>query len=77
MPILGAGNEKSLKKHGGEKMTFGEKLRKARLEAGYTQEELASKLIISRAAVAKWESDRGMPDVKNLKGACRNPECQR
>jgi transcriptional regulator with XRE-family HTH domain len=50
-----------------KKMTFGEKLRNARLEAGYTQEELASKLIISRAAIAKWESDRGMPDVKNLK----------
>ncbi|MGX8686736.1 MAG: helix-turn-helix domain-containing protein [bacterium] len=48
-------------------MTFGEKLRNARLEAGYTQEELASKLIISRAAVAKWESGRGMPDVNNLK----------
>ena len=48
-------------------MTFGEKLKKARLEAGYTQEELASKLTISRAAVAKWESDRGMPDVSNLK----------
>ena len=48
-------------------MTFGEKLKKARLEAGYTQEELASMLTISRAAVAKWESDRGMPDVSNLK----------
>ena len=48
-------------------MTFGEKLKKARLEAGYTPEELASMLTISRAAVAKWESDRGMPDVSNLK----------
>ena len=48
-------------------MTFGEKLKKARLVAGYTQEELASMLTISRAAVAKWESDRGMPDVSNLK----------
>ena len=48
-------------------MTFGEKLKKARLEAGYTQEELASMLTISRAAVAKWESARGMPDVSNLK----------
>ena len=48
-------------------MTFGEKLRKARLGAGYTQEELASKLMVSRAAIAKWESDRGMPDVANLK----------
>ena len=42
-------------------------LKKARLEAGYTQEELAARLTISRAAVAKWESDRGMPDVSNLK----------
>jgi len=48
-------------------MTFGEKLKSARLEAGCTQEELASKLTVSRAAVAKWESDRGMPDVANLK----------
>ena len=48
-------------------MTFGEKLKKARLEASYTQEELASMLTISRATVAKWESDRGMPDISNLK----------
>jgi transcriptional regulator with XRE-family HTH domain len=48
-------------------MTFGEKLKKARMEAGYTQNELANKLSVSRAAIAKWESDRGMPDVTNLK----------
>jgi transcriptional regulator with XRE-family HTH domain len=48
-------------------MTFGEKLKKARVEAGYTQNELANKLMVSRAAIAKWESDRGMPDVTNLK----------
>lgn len=54
-------------KQGGGKMTFGEKLKNARLEAGFTQEELSSRLIVSRAAVAKWESDRGMPDVRNLK----------
>lgn len=49
------------------KMTFGEKLKKARIEAGFTQEELAGKLTVSRAAIAKWESDRGMPDITNLK----------
>lgn len=48
-------------------MTFGEKLKKARLEAGYTQEELANIMTVSRAAIAKWESDRGMPDMANLK----------
>jgi transcriptional regulator with XRE-family HTH domain len=48
-------------------MTFGEKLKKARIEAGYTQNELANKLMVSRAAIAKWESNRGVPDVTNLK----------
>lgn len=48
-------------------MTFGEKLKQARIDAGFTQNDLANKLMVSRAAVAKWESDRGMPDVTNLK----------
>lgn len=48
-------------------MTFGEKIKEARIEAGLTQEELAVMLSVSRAAIAKWESNRGMPDVTNLK----------
>ncbi len=48
-------------------MTFGEKLKEARKEAGLTQDELAEKLSVSRSAVAKWESDKGLPDVNNLK----------
>ena len=48
-------------------MTFGEKLREARKEAGLSQEQFAEKLSVSRSAVAKWESDKGMPDVNNLK----------
>lgn len=52
-------------------MTFAEKLKKARMDAGYTQEELADLLAVSRAAVAKWESNRGMPDVENLKAIAK------
>lgn len=48
-------------------MTFGEKLKNARKEAGLSQEQLAEKLSVSRSAVAKWENDNGMPDVGNLK----------
>ena len=48
-------------------MTFGEKLKEARLKAGYSQEELSQRLSVSRSAVAKWETDKGMPDVANLK----------
>ena len=52
-------------------MTFGEKLREARKEAGLSQEQLAEKMSVSRSAVAKWESDKGMPDVNNLKVMAR------
>ena len=48
-------------------MTFGEKLKKARKEAGLSQEQFAEKMSVSRSAIAKWESDKGMPDVNNLK----------
>ena len=48
-------------------MTFGEKLQEARKRAGYSQEQLAEKLSVSRSAVAKWENDNGMPDIDNLK----------
>ncbi len=48
-------------------MTLGEKLREARKEAKLSQEEFAEKVGVSRSAVAKWESDRGIPDVENLK----------
>ena len=48
-------------------MTFGEKLKEARKEAGLSQEQFAEKMGVSRSAVAKWESDKGMPDVANLK----------
>lgn len=49
------------------RMAFGEKLRSARKRAGLTQEQLAEKLYVPRQAVAKWEADRGMPDIENLK----------
>ena len=48
-------------------ISLGEKIKKARLEAGLTQEELSELLMVSRAAVAKWETNRGLPDIENLK----------
>lgn len=48
-------------------MTLGEKVRQERTARGMSQEQLAEKLIVSRAAVAKWETDNGMPDIENLK----------
>ena len=48
-------------------MTIGEKIKKTRTENGLTQEELASKMMVSRQAITKWEADKGIPDVSNLK----------
>lgn len=48
-------------------MTLGEKIKALRQRAGLSQMELAKKLCVSRAAVAKWENDNGLPDVANSK----------
>ncbi|MFT4471538.1 helix-turn-helix domain-containing protein [Arthrobacter sulfonylureivorans] len=48
-------------------MTLGEKLKAARKKAGLSQEELAKKLSVSRQAITKWENNKGIPDVENLK----------
>ena len=48
-------------------LTLGEKLKSARKSAGLTQEQLSEKLMVSRQAVTKWESNKGMPDIQNLK----------
>jgi len=48
-------------------MEFNEKLQVLRKRKGLTQEELAEKLFVSRAAVSKWESGRGYPNIDSLK----------
>ena len=48
-------------------MTIGQKIKNARTKNGFTQEELANKMMVSRQAITKWESDKGIPDVSNLK----------
>ncbi|MDR1824406.1 MAG: helix-turn-helix domain-containing protein [Bifidobacteriaceae bacterium] len=50
-----------------ESTTLGQKIKKVRTDAGLTQEQFAEKLFVSRQAVTKWESDRGLPDIENLK----------
>lgn len=48
-------------------MTLGEKIRESRRKCGLSQEQLADKMSVSRSAIAKWETDKGLPDVGNLK----------
>lgn len=44
-------------------MEIGQKIKKARLAMGYTQEELGKLMGVQKSAVAKWESGR----VVNIK----------
>ena len=43
-------------------MNFGDKLKQYRLREGLSQEQLAEKIGVSRQAITKWETKRGLPD---------------
>ena len=51
----------------GTTMEIGEKIRKLRTDAGMTQDDLASRLAVTRTAVSKWETGKGWPGVDSLK----------
>ena len=52
-------------------MTLGEKIKEARRQCALSQEQLADKLCVSRSAIAKWETDKGVPDIENLRALSR------
>ena len=52
-------------------MEFHEKLQELRKQKGITQEELAEALYVSRAAISKWESGRGYPNIDSLKALAK------
>ena len=47
-------------------MNIGEKIKKLRTEMGISQEKLAEYLNVSRSAIAKWETNGGIPEISNL-----------
>ena len=47
-------------------MNFGERLKQIRANQGLSQEQLAEKIGVSRQAITKWETNRGLPDVENM-----------
>ncbi|MEG0240061.1 helix-turn-helix domain-containing protein [Anaerorhabdus sp.] len=47
-------------------MKFNEKLLKLRKEKGYSQEELAQMLGVSRQAISKWEVSDSYPEIENV-----------
>ena len=47
-------------------MDFGEQIMSIRLENNLTQEQMASKLNVTRQAVSNWEGNRNLPDIEML-----------
>ncbi|CDQ18474.1 DNA-binding transcriptional regulator, XRE-family HTH domain [Halobacillus karajensis] len=45
-------------------MNFAEKLKKERKNKGWSQEELAEKLYVSRQSVSKWENGQNFPSIE-------------
>lgn len=42
-------------------------LLKLRTKSGFSQDELAEKLFVTRQAVSRWENGRGVPNIESLK----------
>lgn len=48
-------------------MTMGTRLKRMRQEKGWSQAEVADRLVISRQSISKWELDQSLPDLTLLK----------
>lgn len=55
----------------GVKISLGRFISTRRKQKFMTQEELANKMHVSKSAIAKWETDGGVPDRDNLYRAGR------
>lgn len=47
-------------------MNMSDRIQYLRKQKGYSQEELADKVGVSRQAVSKWESEQSMPDLEKV-----------
>jgi len=51
-------------------MTTGEIIQNKRKQLGWSQDQLAEKLNISRQSISKWEQDVSLPDLENGSKLC-------
>jgi len=47
-------------------LLLGEKLKSSRVKKGFSQNDVAEELHISRQSISKWENDISYPDLDNL-----------
>lgn len=51
-------------------MKLGERLYNYRKKTGLSQEDMASKLNVTRQTVSKWETDQTLPDLDKIEAIC-------
>ena len=56
-------------------MKLADYLKQYRKENNLTQQELADKLFVSKQAVSKWETERGLPDIETYKSLSASSCC--
>ena len=54
------------KDKGGGSLLLGGKLKSSRVKKGFSQNDVAEELHISRQSISKWENDISYPDLDNL-----------
>lgn len=47
-------------------MSLGEQLKKLRESKGFSQEDVAKKIGVTRQAIYRWENNKSYPDIDNL-----------
>lgn len=47
-------------------MMIAEKIKNARIQKGYTQEQVAEELLVSRQTVSNWENGKSLPDIISI-----------
>ena len=47
-------------------MELGKQIKRYRMEANLSQEELADKVFVSRQTISNWENDKNYPEIKSL-----------
>lgn len=47
-------------------MTFGEKIKNEREKKGWSQDQFAEKIFVSRQSVSKWETNKNYPSIEIL-----------
>ena len=52
-------------------MTFNEKLLSLRRKSGFSQEELAEKIDVSRQSISKWEMNQAVPQIDKVLMLCK------